>query len=278
MASAAGPRRDVSSSDVLVLDRLILKAVESATNDLHGLATTYFRRAAKLANEINGETLVSVHLTGKEASHILLLMQTSDMRSHERDALLADAWALTSSMLPFLNRRIEQNALLPGQCSKAESSYYLHCVALSFHFADAPLPGDKLETLKLSVGFVCALNVAHLALVSMSGAARPEETQAAHAFIMRVMVLWPSFAEKSHLVLMDERLLACTIERATARKLNVISPSLQARWNSPAMVKLRKQRDLFDTSDIESGIAAKRSARDERKSTAMQGKEAAKRS
>ena len=117
MASAAGPRRDVSSSEVLKFDRLLFKALESSANDWHGLATTYFRRAAKLANDLHGETLVSVHLTLQQAQHMLALMQKSDICAHERVALLADAWALTLSTLPFLNRRLDEKTLLPAQCT-----------------------------------------------------------------------------------------------------------------------------------------------------------------
>ena len=270
MASAAGPRRDVSSSEVLKFDRLIFKALESSANGWHGLATTCFRRAAKLANDLHGETLVSVHLTLQEAQHMLALMQKSEksIRAHERVALLADAWALTLSTLPFLNRRLDVKALFPGECTQTESSYYLNFRAITLHFLSAPLTEKNLETLKSCLGFACALSAARLALGSMSGVARLEEKQAVHAFVSRVMDFWLSFGEKLDVAIGEEKLLAWLIQDAASSEKDAFWTSLQAQWNSDPMVEMRQRRGIFDTSAMQAAFAAQRSVRDEHRSAA----------
>lgn len=64
MASAVGSSCGEDASYL----RLVVKALDAYVNGWHALATTYYRRAARLACELHGATLISVHLTLQQAS------------------------------------------------------------------------------------------------------------------------------------------------------------------------------------------------------------------
>ena len=108
--SAAGSSRDTTAPppvagdapvDTAQLDRLVEKALTADKNCRYTLAASFYRRA--LPPE---ETFVSTFLTLQRASSLRCQLHLEGVTPDERAALDAEAWALASSCLPLIVRRM----------------------------------------------------------------------------------------------------------------------------------------------------------------------------
>ena len=157
--STAGP------VDTDELHRLVNKALSAGYSGRHALAASYFERAAALATQIHGDTLLAAHLKLQQASKL-------DMQANAHGVPADEAtWELAKGVVPLLLRRIEANTLLPGRCTKEEVEYYRrYDDALCTRFQGPAISADEVTRLSFTVGLATALDAAFLMLSRLTQA------------------------------------------------------------------------------------------------------------
>ena len=114
--------------DTSRLDRLWEKALTAAKSRRHALAASSYGRAAEEALRLHGETFVCTKITIMRSYQLMLQSQLEVVTADEREAISDGVWALVSSSLPLLLRRLDDNTMLPGWGTAVELAFYKRLV------------------------------------------------------------------------------------------------------------------------------------------------------
>ena len=106
------------------LYKLMDKALCAGATGRNALAAAIYRRAAEAATiRVHGDTLIAAHLSLCQAAELLVQAAVHGVPADEATALRSGAWVIVSGALPLLLRRMEDDTLLPGRCTKEEAEY-----------------------------------------------------------------------------------------------------------------------------------------------------------
>ena len=164
MAShSAGASREEAGApqpvNTVQLDRLCEKAITAETNGRHSLASAFFRRAAEEAQRLHGETCVSAYLTLQSSNSLLHQSDFDGLTRDDVAALCAEAWALASTTLPFIKRRMDDNTMLPGRGTAVETAFYKQYVTTKNVVLAVPISARDSQLLGLSLAYVTRLGL-----------------------------------------------------------------------------------------------------------------------
>ena len=129
MASpSAGSSREAGAPsnapvDTTLLDTLCEKALTAGECGRYALEAGFFRRAADEALRLH-DTFVCTFLTLRRASSLCCQSNLEGVTPQEQAALDAEAWAIASSCLPLLVRRMDNNTMLRGRGTAVELAFF----------------------------------------------------------------------------------------------------------------------------------------------------------
>ena len=167
--------------DTTQLDRLVEKALIAGKSCRHALAASFHGRAADEALLLHGETFVNLYLTLQRAGS-LLEQACLEGVTHKKAARIAKATALTTSCLPLLIRRMDENTMLPGRGTAVELAFVKRFTATKYATSGAPpLSTRDLQLVGLSLGYATAIKAADFLLCSLRHDTEEE------AFVLRVV-------------------------------------------------------------------------------------------
>ena len=157
-SNAANGAANNAPVDTAQLERLVEKALKADKNGRYSLAAGFFRRAVDEALRLHGETFVSTFLTLQRASSLRCQLFLEGVTPDEILALNAEAWALASSCLPLIIRRMDANTMLPGRGTAVELAFFKWFEETKIATYDAPpMPIRSLQLLGLSLGYATAV-------------------------------------------------------------------------------------------------------------------------
>ena len=174
------------------LDRLVEKALTAGQCGRYALAAGFFRRAVDEALPLHGDTFVCTLLTLRRAMALCCQLQLEGVTPEEQEALGAEAWALASSCLPLIVRRMDANTMLPGRGTAVELAFFKRFTATKQATFDwpynSPLSTRELQLVGLSLGYATAVLAADALLgflclrldVEAQGSARGRLHAASH--------------------------------------------------------------------------------------------------
>ena len=105
------------------------------------------------------------YLTLRCSDSLLRQSQLEGVTADERTTLHAEAWALLSSSLPLILRRMDDNTMLPGRGTAVELAFCKRLIELTqVAGGQPPRPARLLQLESLSLGYATALRAACLVL------------------------------------------------------------------------------------------------------------------
>ena len=235
------------------LDKLCEKAITAFTSGRFALAAAFFRRASEEARQIvpTGETFVSAFLALHSSNSLLNQSDLDGVTDEEEAALCADAWALASTTLPFIKRRVDDNTMLPGRGTAVETAFYKRFITTGSRVAASHAPPARaLQHMSLSLGYVTALEAASQALVRLRKApVLHPEAHDLQAFVLRVLdSMLPASRSLKDFALPEEHGFACRIHNFAVCAYPSMDPAflaaLHSKWANAAMVAMCKARGL----------------------------------
>ena len=183
---AGGAPRNATGAptDTTHLDKLCEKALTADSSGRYALAAAFYRYTAEEALRLHGETFVCTFLTLERAGSLAFQSQLEGVTEDEKATLRAEAWALASSCMPLLVRRMDDNTMLPGRGTAVELAFFKRFTATRDTTLGVPsLSARNLQLVGLSLGYVIALSAATL-LLHMLGVRRDGDAQ---SFVLRVV-------------------------------------------------------------------------------------------
>ena len=135
-------------ADTTKLDKLCEKALTAASSGRYTLSAAFYRRAAEEALRLHGETFVCTYLTLQRALSLCVQSQLEGCPQNEKVALCNEAWALASSCVPLIVRRMDDNTMLPGRGTAVELAFFKRFMATKHTaFNNPPLSPRQLQLL-----------------------------------------------------------------------------------------------------------------------------------
>ena len=169
--------------DTTQLDTLCEKAITAGQCGRHALEAGFYRRAADEARRLQGDTFACTFLTLQRAGALRCQLQLEGVTQEEKAALHAEAWALASSCLPLIVRRMDANTMLPGRGTAVELAFSKRFEVITSATLDSPLPTRMLQLACLSLGYATAV----LAADVLVGTLCVLHDSEAEAFVLGVM-------------------------------------------------------------------------------------------
>ena len=177
--NAAGAQVDTTH-----LDRLVEKALTSTKCGRYVLADGFYRSAVDETTRLHDDTFVCTFLIVKRAALLRCQAQLEGVPPDEQSPLNDDAWALVSSCLPLIVRRMDDNTILPGRGSAVELAFFKRFSAMKQATHDAlPLSTRQLQLVGLCLRYATAASAADLLL----GLLCLRHDSEAEAFVLRVV-------------------------------------------------------------------------------------------
>ena len=232
------------------------KALTAEKSGRYALAAALYGRAVEEARRLHGVTFVCTYLTLHRSDSLLRQAHLEGVTSDERTALLAESWALVSSSLPLIVRRMDDNAMLPGRGTAVELAFCKRFRQLTrVVFGWPPHTARELQLEGLTLGYSTAARAARrvLSCIAQTHGLNAVEVLEAQAFLLRVVDSMQSAAlSLADSRLQEEAALSFTLQQAVTLKNAGLDPafitSLRAKWSSAAMVQMRRARGLLDTT------------------------------
>ena len=198
-------------------------------------------------------SFVCTYLTLERASSLHEQSKLEGVTAAERTALLDEAWALLSSSLPLLVRRMDDNTMLPGRGTAVELTFYKwYRQVKRVVNGVTPHPARTLRLSGLSLGYATTAFAACLMLncASQSPGLSANELQNAQAFVLRAVdSMQPAARSLGDSTLPEEFALAFRLRR-TLNGGPLLDPafitSLRTKWTAAEMVQMRRARRLLD--------------------------------
>ena len=256
----AQPPVDTQTVDTTQLDKLCEKAMSATKSSRHALAAALYGRAAEEALRLNGETFVCTYLTLQHSDQLLSQSDLEGTADEKAALFVAKAWALVSSSLPLIVRRMDDNTMLPGRGMAVELAFNKrYCQLARAVYALQPHTARELQLEGLSLGYATALKAAGMVLgcVSRIPGLNADKVHEAQAFVLRVMdSMQPAARSLGDYMLSQEATLASYLQTALSGTFFLLlNPafitSLRAKWASAEMVQLRRARGLLVTKEID---------------------------
>ena len=238
--------------DTAQLDRLVEKALTAYKSGRYLLAAGFYRRAADEALLLPGNTFVCTFLTLWRASPLWVQSQLDGVTPDERMALYDEAWALVSSVLPLLVRRMDANTMLPGRGTAVELAFFKRYESKrNTIYNEPPLSTRALQLIGLSFGYATAVFAANRLLILVIFRRNIE----AEVVILRVVdCMLPAAQSLASMRLVEEVNFASSIQQVRSGAFRTIDAtfiaSLRAKWTAAAMVQMRRERNLLDVSEM----------------------------
>ena len=166
------------------LDKFVEKALTAGKIGRYALTAAFYRRAVDEALRLHWDTFVCTFLTLRRAA-CLVSQSCLEGGSREEEAALEDeAWALASSCLPLIVRRMDANTMLPGRGTAVELTFFKRYETTRRAIMDLPtLSTRHLQLAGLSLGYVTAVYAANL----LSNLLPSRNNIEAQAFVLRVV-------------------------------------------------------------------------------------------
>ena len=181
---AAGTSHNAASVDTTQLDSLVEKALTAGDSGRYALAAGFYRRAVDEALRLHGDTFVCTYLTLRRALSLRCQSRLQGVAQEEKAALSAEAWALASSCLPLIVRRMDANTMMPGRGTAVELAFFKRYTATTCVTFDAPpWSTRKLQLAGLSLGYATAVFSADVLL----GLVCLRHDSEAQTFVLRVV-------------------------------------------------------------------------------------------
>ena len=239
--------------DTAYVDRVCEKALTADENCRYTLAAGFFRRATEEALLLHGDTFVSTFFTLQRAASLRCQSQLLGVTREEKAALNDQAWALASSCLPLIIRRMDDNTMLPGRGTAVELAFFKRFTATKqATFDGPPLSTRHLQLVGLSLGYVTAVLAADVWLGLLS--LRHNDNSKAQAFVLRVVdYMLPATRSLASIEFAEEVALASNIEQVLSGAFPTYNATfvaiLRAKWTAAAMVQMRREHRLMDASE-----------------------------
>lgn len=171
------------------LDRLVERALTADKSGRAAFAVSLWKRAAADATALHGgDTLVAARCSAHRWSRRLPSMARRGrlLPPVESIALCAEAWALTSSILPLLSKMMDDNTLLPGHCKKVDVEFYKRLALTQKAVINAPPTSARdLQLIGFGVAYDLTMFAAYGVLCQVMWMPRPPP--AALAFVLRAL-------------------------------------------------------------------------------------------
>ena len=168
------------------LDRLVERALVAVMSGRSAFAASMWKRAAAAAIVLYGDdTLVAARCTLHQA---ISLCSQAGLEASPVDfaALHAEAWELVSSVLPLVSRRMDDDTLLPGRCTKDEVEFFKRLTLAKHAAENSPRPSARrLQLIGFGVGYTVALYAAYRVLYHSVLGPRPPPP--IYAFVLRAV-------------------------------------------------------------------------------------------
>ena len=105
------------------------------------------------------------YLTLQRAVSLRCQSQLEGVTQEEKAALCAEAWALASSCLPLIVRRMDDNTMLPGRGTAVELAFFKRYKATKHATFNWPPPSTRdMQLAGLSLGYATAVLAANVLL------------------------------------------------------------------------------------------------------------------
>ena len=193
---------------------------------------------------------MSAYLTLQSSNSILNQSDIAGVTREDEAALCADAWALASTTLPLIKRRMDDNTMLPGRGTAVETAFYKQFTTTTKRvLLAAPMSARALQLFGLSLGYTTSVGAATLFLSWLRKATLFPEAQDLQAFVLRVLdCVLPASRSLKDVTLGEEILFAARIDAFEVRYYPAMDPAflaaLRSKWKTAAMVAMRKARGL----------------------------------
>ena len=190
-------------------------------------------------------------LTLQRCVALLCQTQLEGVSREEKEALRAEVWALTSSSLPLIVRRMDDGTMLPGRCTALEYAFFKKSLMLkSSALREPPLSARQLHLVGLCFGYASGLAAANALLDFV----RTRHEADAEAFVLRVLdCMLLASRSLSGVSFFEEQFFACNVQRHVASTHHLVNvafiASLRIKWTAAATVRMRRERGLLDTTE-----------------------------
>ena len=241
--------------DTMHLDRLVEKALAASKSGRYALAAAFYKHAADEALRLHGDTFVCTFLTLQRSHELTLQAQLEAVPPQERTALYSEAWALVSSCLPLIARRLDANTMLPGRGTAVELAFFKrNVVTRNATFDKPPLSTRGLQLVGLFLGYTTAVIAAELLLRLLPWRNIEGHDVEAEAFVLRVVdCMLPAARSMPEFSSPGEMQFAFTMQQIFAGAFPkydaTFLASLRSKWTAAAMVQMRRERNLPDASE-----------------------------
>ena len=215
------------------------------------MEAAFFRHAADEALRLHGDKFVSTYLTLRRASSLLSQSCLEGVTPAERAALRDEAWALVSSCLPLIVRRMDANTMLPGRGTAVETAFFKRYETTKHAVSDLPpLSTRSLQLAGLSLGYATAVDAADLLFWLLTKRHDVE----AQAFVLRVVdCMFPAARSLPEITLPAEFFFVSKVQYVLSGAFPTYDAtfiaSLRTKWTAAAMVQMRRERNLLDVSE-----------------------------
>lgn len=171
------------------LDRLVQRAVTADSSGRSAFAAALWKRAAAVALETHGDTLIYARCKLEQASSLTCQM-SAETSSDVQAAQLAEVWALTISVIPLILRRMDASTVLPGRCAREEVLFFKQFIVW---LGQANLRPELEQTIlvrqSFAVGYDIAMKAAHTVLTHLLCDVLPTALYRLDDFLLRVVDL-----------------------------------------------------------------------------------------
>ena len=242
-----GPNAD---DDTAQMDKMCEKALAASKNGRYTLAAGFFHRVSETSSRQHGETFVSAFLALQSSNSLLLQSALPGVTCVENASLLVDAWALASTTLPLIKRRMEDNTMLPGRGTAVETAFFKTFTTTSCVVFSEQMSSRHLLLAGLSLGYATAVAAVSQALESLRrayiGLSNVEDLK---AFVLCVVdCMLPVSRTLKDFVFVEEHAFAYQMNQLERGLHAAMDPAFLAalhhKWTTSEMVAMRRARGL----------------------------------
>ena len=255
--------------DTTQLDKLCDKALSATKSSRYALSATFYAAAAEEALRLNGVTLVWTCLSLHRSNQLIMQSHLEGVSLDDEAALLAEAWALVSSSLPLILRRMDDNTMLPGRGTAVELAFYKRLLQLKHAvYALQPHTARAWQLEGLCLGYASAVFAARLLVSCVANlpGLNADKVHEAQAFVLRKMdSMQPAARSLADITLPEETSLASYLQDAFTGNFLGMDPAfvapLRAKWTAAEMMQMRRARGLLNTTELDKVAEEKIEAR-----------------
>ena len=240
------------------LDAVHALAEEAYTAGFRGrkaVAATLHGRAASLARELCGPSLVDAFLTTWRVSSVALVSQLAVTTPDDALKRRVEASALLMPLNAYLEDREREDTLKPGRCRAVEIAFYKWWLRAKGLANEGPvMPPDQLAEASRCIGYAAFLSAARYALTSLYIAQALTSQQGVRAMIVVPKALDLMLAVRFDLLgnLAEERCFVGDVTRmCSIQPRDGFRTMLSDKMNAPAFRAMLRARNIGDDLEAE---------------------------